>query len=64
MRKFLWVVAVGVLLLTVAAPAMAVDVKFGGEWRVRFYDYANLGFNTYRAQTLAACSFVSARALT
>jgi len=45
MRKFLWVVAVGVLLLTVAAPAMAVDVKFGGEWRVRFYDYANLGFN-------------------
>ena len=45
MRKFLWVVAVGVLLLTVAAPAMAVDVKFGGEWRVRFYDYGNLGFN-------------------
>jgi hypothetical protein len=45
MRKFLWVVAVGVLLLAVAAPAMAVDVKFGGEWRVRFYDYANLGFN-------------------
>jgi hypothetical protein len=45
MRKFLWVVAVGVLLLTVAAPAMAVDVKFGGEWRVRFYDYTNLGFN-------------------
>jgi hypothetical protein len=45
MRKFLWVVAVGVLLLAVAAPAMAVDVKFGGEWRVRFYDYGNLGFN-------------------
>jgi len=45
MRKFLWVVAVGVLLLMVAAPAMAVDVKFGGEWRIRFYDYGNLGFN-------------------
>jgi hypothetical protein len=45
MRKFLWVVAVGVLLLMVAAPAMAVDVKFGGEWRIRFYDYAGLGFS-------------------
>ena len=45
MRKFLWVVAVGVLLLMVAAPAMAVDVKFGGEWRIRFYDYASLGFS-------------------
>jgi hypothetical protein len=45
MRKFLWVVAVGVLLLMMAAPAMAVDVKFGGEWRVRFYDYANWGFD-------------------
>ena len=46
MRKFLWVVAVGALVLAVAAPAMAVDVKFGAEYRVRFYDYANLGFNS------------------
>jgi hypothetical protein len=36
---------VGALVLAVAAPAMAVDVKFGAEYRVRFYDYANLGFN-------------------
>ncbi|HSB79590.1 MAG TPA: hypothetical protein VLM91_12435 [Candidatus Methylomirabilis sp.] len=45
MRKFLMVVAVGALALLVAAPAMAVDFKFGAEYRVRFYDYGNLGFN-------------------
>jgi hypothetical protein len=41
MRKLLWVVAVVALVLTVAAPAMAVDFKFGAEYRVRFYDYVN-----------------------
>lgn len=45
MRKFLMVVAVGALALLVAAPAMAVDFKFGAEYRVRFYDFANAGFN-------------------
>jgi hypothetical protein len=45
MRKFLMVVAVGALALLVAAPVMAVDFKFGAEYRVRFYDYANVGFN-------------------
>jgi len=44
MRKFLMVVAVGALALLVAAPVMAVDFKFGAEYRVRFYDYANVGF--------------------
>jgi len=36
MRKFLWVVAVGALVLALAAPAMALDFKFGSEYRVRF----------------------------
>jgi hypothetical protein len=36
MRKFLWVVAVGFLVLAMAAPAMALDFKFGAEYRVRF----------------------------
>lgn len=36
MRKFLWVAAVGALVLTLAAPAMALDFKFGAEYRVRF----------------------------
>jgi hypothetical protein len=42
MRKFLWVVAVGALVLVVAAPAMALDFKFGAEYRVRFYTGANV----------------------
>ena len=46
MRKLLWVVAVGALVLTVAAPAMALDFKFGAEYRVRMYDYANTGFDS------------------
>ncbi len=46
MRKFLWMVAVGALVLAVAAPAMALDFKFGSEYRVRFYDAVNLGFNS------------------
>jgi len=45
MRKFLWVLAVGALVLTVAAPAMAMDFKFGGQMRVRFYDYDGVGFD-------------------
>ncbi len=37
MRKFLWVMAAGILVLALAAPAMALDFKYGGEFRVRFY---------------------------
>ena len=44
MRKFLWVVAVGALVLALAAPAMALDLKFGGQYRVRFYAGPNTGF--------------------
>jgi hypothetical protein len=45
MRKFLMAVAIGGLVLLVAAPAMALDFKFGAEYRVRFYDYSNVGFD-------------------
>ena len=38
MRKFLVAVAIVGLALLVAAPAMALDFKFGAEYRVRFYD--------------------------
>ncbi len=41
MRKFLWVVGAGTLVLALAAPAMALDFKYGGEFRVRFYSYVN-----------------------
>lgn len=46
MRKFLMAVAIGGLVLLVAAPAMALDFKFGAEYRVRFYDYSNTGFDS------------------
>jgi hypothetical protein len=45
MRKFLAVAAVVVLAVAVAVPAMALDFKFGGEYRVRFYSYINAGFD-------------------
>ena len=45
MRKFLMAVAIGGLVLLVAAPAMALDFKFGAEYRVRFYDYSNTAFD-------------------
>jgi hypothetical protein len=45
MRKFFVVVAIGALALAVAAPAMALDFKFGGEWRVRFTSAVNVGPN-------------------
>lgn len=41
MRKFLKVAAIVALALLVAAPAMALDFKFGAEYRVRFYDNTN-----------------------
>jgi len=44
MRKFLMVVAVGALTLLMAAPVMAVDFKFGAEYRVRMYDGQNFNF--------------------
>ena len=45
MRKFLWVVGVGALVLAMAAPVMAMDFTFGGQVRVRYWDYANEGEN-------------------
>jgi len=45
MRRILWLAAVGVVVLAMAAPAMALDFKFGGEYRVRFYSGDNLGGN-------------------
>jgi len=50
MRKVLWVVAVGVLVLAMALPAMAVDIKFGGQTRVRFFDIANYGFDSNQTE--------------
>jgi len=41
MRKFLKVAAIVALALLVAAPAMALDFKFGAEYRVRFYTINN-----------------------
>src|SRR5512139_2988523 len=43
MRKFLMLVAIVGLATLVAVPAMALDFKFGAEYRVRFY--SNLGGN-------------------
>jgi len=42
MRKVLWVVAVGALIFAMAAPAMALDFKFGAEYRVRFTTGVNV----------------------
>jgi hypothetical protein len=47
MRKFLWVVAVGALVLAMAAPALALDFKFGSEYRIRFYSGSNVGFTDF-----------------
>jgi hypothetical protein len=44
MRKFLLAVAVGTLVLALAVPAMALDFKFGSEYRVRFYTGVGVGF--------------------
>ena len=46
MRKFLWVVAVGALVLALAAPAMALDFKFGGQYQLRFWSYEGVGFGS------------------
>ena len=45
MRQLFKLMAVVALALLVATPAMALDFKFGAEYRVRFYDMVNLGFN-------------------
>jgi hypothetical protein len=44
MRKFLLVVGVGTLVFALAVPAMALDFKFGSEYRVRFYSGVGVGF--------------------
>jgi len=41
MRKFLMLVAIVGLATLVAVPAMALDFKFGAEYRVRFYSNLN-----------------------
>lgn len=41
MRKLLMAAAIGALAIAVAAPAMAVDFKFGGQWRVQFQSAVN-----------------------
>jgi hypothetical protein len=51
MRKFLMAVAMVGLAIVVATPAMALDFKFGAEYRVRFFDYMNTGFDS--SNTLA-----------
>jgi hypothetical protein len=45
MRQFFKLMAIVALALLVATPAMALDFKFGAEYRVRFYDMVNMGFN-------------------
>lgn len=45
MRKFFMMVAVVALALLVATPSMALDFKFGAEYRVRFYTMINQGFS-------------------
>ena len=45
MRQYFKLMAVVALALLVATPAMALDFKFGAEYRVRFYDMVNQGFN-------------------
>jgi hypothetical protein len=62
MRKFLWVVAVGALVLAVAAPAMALDFKFGAEYRVRFYDGVNIGFDHTQAPNGTGSQFFNTQA--
>ncbi len=46
MRKFLMAVAIVGLAVAVAAPAMALDFKFGAEYRIRFFDYSNINFDS------------------
>jgi hypothetical protein len=45
MRKFFMIAVVGALALLMAAPAMALDFKFGSEDRVRFFTGVNVGFD-------------------
>jgi hypothetical protein len=51
MRKFLMLVAIVGLATLVAVPAMALDFKFGAEYRVRFYDGVNIGFDKTASNT-------------
>ena len=45
MKQFCKLMAIVALALLVATPAMALDFKFGAEYRVRFYDMVNQGFS-------------------
>lgn len=45
MKQFCKLMAIVALALLVATPAMALDFKFGAEYRVRFYNMVNQGFS-------------------
>ena len=51
MRKFLWMVAVGALVLAVAAPAMALDFKFSSANRFRIMSVDGIGAETTTVTT-------------
>lgn len=57
MRKFLWVVAVGALVVALAAPAMALDFKFSSSNRFRLYSLDGIGSE---GTTVAASPFAEA----
>lgn len=52
MRKFLVSATIVGLALLVAVPAMALDFKFGAEYRIRFYDNVNFasGLTTFASK--------------
>jgi hypothetical protein len=54
MRKFLWMVAVGALVVTLAAPVMALDFKFSSSNRFRLYSLDGIGAE---GTTVAASPF-------
>lgn len=62
MRKFLMAVAIGGFVLLMAAPAMALDFKFGAEYRVRFYDGVNIGFDHTVVPTGSGSQFINTQA--
>jgi hypothetical protein len=52
MRKFLWVVAVGALVLALTVPAMALDFKFSSSNRFRLYSLDGIGAEPFSAAAL------------
>ena len=58
MRKFWQVVGIAALAILVAVPAMALDFKFGGSYRVRFYSFDGIGAE---GATVGAGPFVKSK---